>query len=86
MLFYKNVMSSEHKRDEMIMKNIIQRNVVPTEEGKTVKLVIYYKSSKTAILVLRNNITTQRSELQQHHVVYRYTCKLRGVDLIPISV
>ena len=46
-LFYRNYMSSAYTTDENIIKDIIERNVHPTNPQDKIKLVIFYKTRKT---------------------------------------
>ena len=75
-IYYKSTFSTAYKEDEMIMQQIIKRNVKPTDPNTQIKLVIYYQNKKTSHLLLRNNIRQAANELQKSHVIYRYTCKL----------
>ena len=52
--FYRNQMHCNHKSDEKILKTLIDRNILPTDPNKKIKL-IYYNKSKTSNLVIRNN-------------------------------
>ena len=74
-LYYKSHMSSAYKTDERILKDIIKRNVKPTDPTNKIKLVIYYKSKRTSNLLLRNNSTPRPSNLQSSHLVYMFTCQ-----------
>lgn len=65
------------------MQDIIKRNVHPTDPEKQVTLIIYYKSRKTSHLLLRNRPTTNKTPLQEDHVIYRHTCT--NVDCGPLS-
>ena len=82
-IFYKNHMSSEYKKDEAIMRDIILKNVHPSNPDEKIKLIIYYKSMKTSHLLLRNRPAQDKSSLQQDHVIYRHTCN--NVDCGPHS-
>ena len=56
------------------MKEIIEKNVKPTEEKTKITLTVYYKTKKTSQLLLRNRPTTIKSPLQDDHVIYEHTC------------
>ena len=43
-LYYKGVMSTAYKTDERVLRDIIQKNVAPTNSDQQLKLIIYYKN------------------------------------------
>ena len=75
-LYYKNTMSTGYKEDEKALKNIIYKNVKPTDENTRLDLVIYYKSRKTADLVMKNSCLPPVNPLQEVNVVYQHTCSV----------
>ena len=77
-LFYKNQFTSAYKEDEKALKMLLNRHVRCVDDDKRIKLIIYYKSRKTANLVLRNRAAANKTPLQEDHVVYRFTCPIEG--------
>ncbi|XP_050709685.1 uncharacterized protein LOC126994416 [Eriocheir sinensis] len=77
-IYYKSHFSTAYKEDERIMKQIIRRNVTPTDPEKKLNIVIYYKSKKTSHLIMRNSPQEEKTPTQESHVVYRFICK-RGI-------
>ncbi|MPC94714.1 hypothetical protein E2C01_089894 [Portunus trituberculatus] len=75
-LYYKNIMSTANKEDEKAIKKIISNNVTPTSADTRHNLVIYYKSRKTANLVMKNSCLPTVSPLQKVNVVYQHKCIL----------
>ena len=73
-LFYKNHMSSEYRTEERIIKNIIERNVKPTNPEHIIELIIYYKTRKTSQLFIKNNSTRPPASLQVANVIYKHQC------------
>ncbi|XP_050707450.1 uncharacterized protein LOC126992689 [Eriocheir sinensis] len=73
-LYYRNYMSTEYKTDERVIKDIIHKNVKPTNAEQTISLIIYYKTSKTANLLIKNRQTPPPAPLQEDHVIYEHTC------------
>ncbi|MPC37008.1 hypothetical protein E2C01_030480 [Portunus trituberculatus] len=73
-LYYKNTMSTAHKEDEKAIKKIINNNVTPTRANTRLNLVIYYKSHKTANLIMKNSCLPPVSPLQKVNVVYQHKC------------
>ena len=73
-LFYKSHMSSAHKTDERILKEIINRNIKTSNNSK-LHIIIYYKSRRTSNLLLQNNSSPKPSDLQSSHLVYSFSCQ-----------
>ena len=71
-LYYKNQMTSAHKLDERVIKDIVKKHVTPTDQYH-LKLLIYYKNKKTANMIMRNN-QHQESDLKCTNVVYEFIC------------
>ena len=46
---------SNYKINEHILKNLIQKNVLPTDPTKKVRLIIYCNKSKTSNQIISNN-------------------------------
>ena len=74
-IYYKAHFSTSYKEEERIMRQIIKKNVTPTNPEKRINLTIYYRSKKTSHLLLRNSPSAELEKTQQSHVVYRFTCK-----------
>ena len=73
-LFYKALMSTHYKEDERIMRDIIRRNVKPTNDEDKINLIIYYKNKKTSSLLMRNNKCPKPEGVKESHIVYKFTC------------
>ena len=67
-------MSSKYKDDEKAIKSIVEKHVKPADPNTKLNLVIYYKSRKTANLVMRNSCLPPTTWLQEVNVVYQHTC------------
>ena len=48
-------MHYNYKLDQNILKTLIQRNILPTDPNKKIKLIIYHDKFKTSNLVINNN-------------------------------
>ena len=68
-------MPYNYELDESIFKELIQRNIFPTDPNKKVKL-IYYKHFKTSKLVINNNSYLLIGVLQKTNVKYQCKCSL----------
>ena len=77
-LFIKNHMSSDYKIEERIIKDIIYKNVKPTDPEQKLRLVIYYKSKKTSQLLITNRRKAEPAPLREDHVIYEHTCTIEG--------
>ena len=53
--FYCNQMHYNYKLDKNILKKSIQRDILPTDPNKKIKLIIYYNKFKTSNLVIKIN-------------------------------
>ena len=73
-LYYKNTMSTCYREDEKALKNIVDNNVKPTDPDTKLNLIIYYKSRKTANLIMKNSCLPPTSPLQVVNVVYEHSC------------
>ena len=71
-LYYRNQMTTAYREDEKALRDIISKNVTPTE-NKKIQLRIYYKNRRTANIVMKNNMRRE-PELQRTNVIYRWTC------------
>ena len=82
-IYYKAHFSTSYKEDERVMRQIIKRNVSPTDPEKKLVLTIYYKNKKTSNLLLRNSPPEGKEKTQQSHVVYRFTCNQGNCAALP---
>ena len=74
-LYYKNQFHSNYKIDEHILKNLIQKNVLPTDPTKKIRL-IYYNKFKTFILIVSNNSSPSTELLDKTKVIYMFKCPM----------
>ena len=74
-IYYRAFFSTSYKEEERIMKNIVLKNVKPTNVEKKIKLEIYYRNKKTSQLLLRNSPDQKKEITQKSHVVYKFSCK-----------
>ena len=80
-LYYRNYMSSAHKTDERILKDIVKRGVQPLEQENEIVLTIYYRNKKISNLVMKNNPNEKTGDLGRTGVIYQYTCQIGGCKL-----
>ena len=72
-LFYQSQMTSNYKMEEQQIKEIVEKNIKPSNPAEDIKLHIFYRNKKLRNLVMRNRY--HKTE-DYHHVVYQYTCTL----------
>jgi len=70
-------MSNEYKKDEQIIKTIINKNIKLTNPNNKLSLRIYYKNLKTHSLIIKNTYHNEDNNiLKQHHLVYEFKCNV----------
>ena len=74
-VYYKNFMNTNYKRNEKSIKEIINNNVKVINPNDRLQIVIYYKSTKTSNLVMKNNMSPKLRELARTNLIYDFTCK-----------
>merc|ERR1712121_271651 len=72
--YNKSHFSTKYTEDERIMKQIVKKNVTPTDPNKKLLFTIYYKNKKTCDFLLRNSPKIEKKEIQKSNVIYRYIC------------
>ena len=70
-------MHNNYKKDEKILKEIINRNIKCKNNSDKLKIVIYYKNNKTSNLVIKNNMMPRPTPLQSTNVVYKFVCDVQ---------
>ena len=73
-LFYKNFMNPNYKRDEQLLKRILKDHVNTKNPRDKLQLVIYYRSTKTRDLVMKNNLAPKVRDLAKTNLVYDFQC------------
>ena len=73
-IFYESQMTTAYKKDEKIVRDIVTRNCKPMRDQDTIRLVIYYRSPKVTSLVMKNNLSQDRSLMKMTNVVYQIRC------------
>ena len=68
----KNQMSTSYKIDEQIIRNVIKDNIRVTNNNDKLDVIIYYKSPKTAQLIMKNNMN-KKTQLNTTNVIYQFT-------------
>ena len=76
-------MNPNYKRNEKSIKQIINNNIKLTNPDDKLKLVIYYKSTKSSNLVMRNNMSPKLRELARTNLIYDFTCRKGECEHLP---
>ena len=80
-VFYKNQMSPSYRVDERVLRGIIRKNIKCKQPNTRLQLTIYYKNTKIGGLIMRNNITKDKSDLKSTNVVYQFKCPYEDCQL-----
>ena len=79
-LYYRNFMNTEYRTEERTLNHIVKKNVTCEDDSHNLKLPIYYQSTKTKHLVMRNN-PIESKWLMRTNVVYKFDCPFEGCRL-----
>ena len=82
-LYYRNFMNSGYRDDENHLKQIIKENIKVKNAEDRIKLVIYYKTTKTRDLIMKNNLCPKIRDLAKTNAVYQYDCKIGECTHLP---
>ena len=82
-IYYKNQMDGQYKKDEKVIKDIIKKNIKPTNGNKKkIDVVIYYKNLKTKNLIMKNNMTKTQDPLMTSLTVYKFKSLMKTVNFL----
>ena len=73
-LFYRNCMHADYKKDEAIIRRIINQHITVTDPESEISLIIYYQNKRTSQLLMKNSPPVCSDPLKKHGVVYQITC------------
>ena len=76
-------MNPLYKRNEKSIKEIINNNVKVINANDRLKVIIYYQSTKTRDLVMKNNMSPKLRDLARTHLIYDFTCKTGECKHLP---
>ena len=71
-----NFMNPSYKKNEDSIKKILKNGVKVINPNDHYKLIIFYKSTKTRDLIMKNNLTPKSRELSRTNLVYDFTCSM----------
>ena len=69
-------MHKNHKIEERTIKSIVANNTKCLKVGQKLNIIFYYKNTKTANFVMKNNMAQPLNTLQKSNVVYSFQCPL----------
>ena len=78
-LFYKNQMHAEYKKDEAIIRHIINQNIAVTDPESEISLIIYYQNKRTSHLLMKNSPRVDVDPLEKYGV-YQISCSANGCN------
>ena len=70
-IFYRSYMHQDYKKDEAIIRRIINANVAANDPDSEINLIIYYKNKRTSEMLMKNCPWVDKDPLKIHGVVYR---------------
>ena len=75
-VFYQNFMNPQYKRDEQRLRRILKENVTVKDRRDSLQLIIYYRSTKTRDLIMKNNLTPKVRDLARANLIYDFRCSI----------
>ena len=82
-VFYMNFMNPWYKKNEAAIRKIFKDHVRTVNSNDRLQLIIYYKSTKTRDLIMKNNLTPKLRELARTNLIYDFTCSIDGCKHLP---
>ena len=82
-VFYMNFMNPKYQQNEAAIRKIIKDNVRTVNANDHLQLIVYYKSTKTKDLVMKNNLTPKLRELARTNLIYDFTCSIDACKHLP---
>ena len=74
-VYYRNFMNTRYKSEEIALKKIIKSCVTMKQANNKLNVIIYYKTTKTKELFMKNNLLPKPRELAKSHLVYEFDCQ-----------
>ena len=69
-------MNPDYKRDEQRLRKIIKDHVTVINRQDKLQLIIYYRSTKTRELIMKNNLAPKPRELARTNLIYDFQCTI----------
>ena len=79
-----NFMNPHYQKNESAIKSILKEHVRVLNPNDHLQLIIYYKSTKTRDLIMKNNLTPKLRELSRTNLIYDFTCSIDACKHLPI--
>ena len=73
-------MHSDYKKDEAVLRNIINNSVSAVDPDSVVNLIIFYRNKKTSQFLMKNSPPADSDPLKRHSVVYCILCPADGCN------
>ena len=78
-----NFMNPYYKHNEAAIRQIFKDHLRTVNANDRLQLIIYYKSTKTRSLVMKNNLTPKLRELARTNLIYDFTCSIDACKHLP---
>ena len=82
-VFYRNFMNPKYKQNEQAIKEIIKSYVKVKNSNDRLQIVIFYKSTKTRDLTMKNNLLPKPRELSRTNLTYDFNCTIGECKHLP---
>ena len=79
-LYYRNFMHTEYKKDEAVLRYIINNNASALDPDSVIDLIIFYKIKETSQFLMKKSPPAGSDPLKRHGVVYRILCPADGCN------
>ena len=71
-------MHCDYKKDEAIIRRIVNTNVAANDPDPEIDLIIYYKNKRTSEMLMKNSPQVDEDPLKKHGVGYCILCPANG--------
>ena len=78
-------MNTRYRAEELEIKRIIKSNINLKNTDDKLNVIIYYKSTKTRELVMKNNLAPKPRDLSKTNLVYEFQCQKDACKHLPPS-
>ena len=78
-----NFMNPHYQKNEAVIRSILKDNVRVLNPNDHLQLIIFYKSTKTRDLIMKNNLTPKLRDLARTNLIYDFTCSMDECAHLP---
>ena len=74
-VYFRNFMNTSYKAEEIALKKVIQSGVTMKNANDKLNVIIYYKTTKTKELFMKNNLVSKPRDLAKTNLIYDFECQ-----------